>query len=190
MAVMVGERVYLRPIERDDLDRGWLKWINDHRLTQFLEGSFPVNRESLERYYEASQPPDAFMFAICLNEDDTYIGNARLGEVSWLHRTCKYGRLIGEAKYRTRGYGSEALILLLRYGFHHLGMNRIYSAAYADNEISLASNKKVGFKREGVMREASYKDGRFHDLVMLAMLRSEFDELHGGPDREAVEGRA
>ena len=189
MTVMVGERVYLRPIERADLDQGWLKWINDHTLNRFLESSFPVNRESLERYYEASQPPDVFMFAICLKENDTYIGNARLSSVNWVHRRCMYGRLIGEAEYRTRGYGSEALILLLRYGFHHLGMNRIDSAAYADNEVSLASNRKVGFKREGVMRQASYKDGRFHDLVMLAMLRSEFDELHGGPDREAVEGR-
>ena len=188
MAVIVGERVYLRPIERVDIDRGWLKWINDHKTTQFLEGSFPVNRESLEQYYEVSQPPDAFMFAICLKEDDTYIGNARLSSVNWLHRRCTYGRLIGEAEHRALGYGSEALILLLRYGFHHLGMNRIFSSAYADNEASLASNKKVGCRREGVMSQGAYKDGRFHDLVMLAILRSEFDELHGEPDREAVEG--
>ena len=179
MAVMVGERVYLRPLERTDVDGGWLDWVNDHSLSQYLGGSFPVTRDGLLQYYDASQPPGTTMFAICLNENDKYIGNARLSEIDWIHRHCKYGRLIGETAYRTRGYGSDALVLLLRYGFHHMGMNRIYSAAFADNEISLASNEQVGMKREGIMREGQYKDGRFHDMVMLAMLRSEFDERYG-----------
>ena len=183
MTVMIGERIYLRPIERADIDDGWLDWINDHTLNQYLAGSFPVNRDSLERYYEASQPPGVTMFAICLQENDQYIGNARLSGIDLVHRNCMYGRLIGEAESRTKGYGSEALILLFRYGFHHLGMNRIYSTAFADNEVSLASNKKVGLRIEGTVRQGMFKDGRFHDLVMLSMLRSEFDELYGGATR-------
>jgi RimJ/RimL family protein N-acetyltransferase len=179
MGMIDGDRVYLRPIERADIDRGWLKWVNDHSLNQFLVGSFPVNRDALEQYYESSQPPGTAMFAICLKDNDTYIGNGRLSEIDWVHRSCKYGRLIGDSQYRARGYGSEALVLLLRYGFHHLGMNRIFSAALSNNKASITSNEKTGMKREGIMRQALYKGGRFHDLVMLAMLRSDFDELHG-----------
>ena len=183
MSVMIGDRIYLRPIERTDIDKGWLDWINNHELNRYLRGTFPVNRDSLEQYYEASQPLSVAMFAMCLKENDHYFGNARLSGIDLVNRTCEYGRLIGEAEYRSRGYGSEALILLLRYGFHHLGMNRIFSAAFADNKASLASNEKVGFTQEGVMREAAFKDGRFHDTVMLGILRSDFDRLHGGPTR-------
>ena len=174
-----GDRVYLRPIERADIDRGWLKWVNDHSLNRFLVGSFPVNRDALERYYESSQLSDTAMFALCLKDNDKYIGNGRLTEIDWVHRSCKYGWLIGDSQYRGRGYGSEALVLLLRYGFHHLGMNRIFTALLSNNKASITSNEKTGLKREGIMRKALYKDGRFHDLVMFAMLRSDFDELHG-----------
>ena len=57
MAVMVGERVYLRLLERTDVDGGWLDWVNDHSLSQYLGGSFPVTRDGLLQYYDASQPP-------------------------------------------------------------------------------------------------------------------------------------
>ena len=179
---VVGGRVYLRPIERADIDCGWLDWINDQTGTEGLFGSYPVSREELERYYEESQPPIAVMFAICVRENDRYIGNARLSEIEWINRLCTYGRLLGDPEYRGRGYGSEALILLLRYGFHTLGMNRIWSVAWAENEVSLRSNDKVGMTREGIMREKTYKGGRFYDGVVLAMLREDFDRLHGDPE--------
>ena len=178
MATIVGDRVYLRPLESADINNGWLEWINDYTINQYLGGSFPVTYDALLLYYKNSQPPEAVMFAICLKESDKYIGNARLSEINFIHRHCKYGRLIGDENYRAKGYGSEALILLLRYGFHNIGMNRIYSAAISDNEISLASNEKVGMKREGTLRNSQYKNGRFYDMIMLAMLRSEFDELY------------
>ncbi len=180
-ALVFGEKVYLRPIEKDDIDCGWLDWINDRAINRHLASTLPVTRESLERYWEISQPPNAAMFAICLAEDDTYIGNARLSEIDWVSRKAKYGRIIGDAQHRGRGLGSEALILLLRYGFHNLGLNRIYSSAIIENEVSLASNDKVGMSREGILRQEILRDGQFFDAVYLAMLREDFDRLHGDP---------
>lgn len=178
-AKIVGEKVYLRPLELADIDNGWSEWINDISVNRNLAGVFPVTKEDLERYYRESQPPKAVMFAVCLIEDGKYIGNARLSKIDWINRSCEYGRLIGDGNFRGRGYGTEALKLLFHYGFHHLGMNRIFSSAWIENEVSLSSNSKMGMRREGVMKEAVFKNGKFVDVVLLSMTRSEFDKLHG-----------
>jgi [ribosomal protein S5]-alanine N-acetyltransferase len=179
---LIGNDVYLRPVERADIDRGWHDWVNDPFVTHGLQGYFPTSREGIESYYEASKPPHAALFAICMKEDDTYIGNARLGEFDWINRVCIYGRLLGNRDYQGHGYGTEVLILLLRYGFHILGFNRIWSAAVSANKVSLASNDRVGMLREGIQRQSIFKNGEFVDGVVLAMLREGFDEKHGSPE--------
>ena len=121
------------------------------------------------------------MFAICDIENDKHIGNARLSQIDWVHRVALYGRLIGPAEYRGSGYGTDALIQLLRFGFHHIGLNRIWSAAVTDNEISLGSNDKVGMTREGILRQFCFINGEFVDVVALSMLREDFDAVHGTP---------
>lgn len=182
-AIMIGEQVYLRPLERQDIDGGWQDWINDAATRQNLISPWPQTRENLERYWESSQPTSTVMFAICRVSDDQYIGNARLSSIDWIHRTAQYGRLIGP-QFQKQGLGSEALVLLLRYGFHEIGLNRIWSTAWADNTVSLASNEKIGMRREGVMRQAVFKHGRFHDTVILAMTRNDFDKFYGSDEGE------
>lgn len=179
MSRTIGKLVYFRPVERSDIDGGWHQWINDPVANEHLFGAFPINKDELQRYYEGSQPPGSVMFAVCAKENDRYIGNARLGSIDWVNRICTYGRLIGDPEYRGKGYGTDALLLLLRYGFHTLGMNRIWSTADSLNAVSLRSNEKIGMKQEGRMREALYRDGAFRDTIILSMLRRDFDELYG-----------
>jgi len=181
MATVTGEALYLRPIAREDVDRGWLQWMNDPTITVNLAGNMPVNRDSLLRYYEESQPPAAIMFAICRREDDRYIGNIRLSAIEWLPRQATYGWLIGDRAAQGKGYGTEALKLILRFGFLELGLNRIYTTIWVDNVASLRANEKAGFRREGVLRECAFKQGRHVDAVMVSMLRREFDQLYGAP---------
>lgn len=181
-AFLIGERIYLRPLERSDIRDGWHDWINDPFNNVRLWTPFPQNLEAMEAYYDANQAPNTAAFAICDRKDDTLIGNARLSEINWVHRSCYYGRLIAP-EHQGRGLGSEALIHLLRYGFYSLGMNRIWSSAWVDNEISLSSNRKIGMSEEGILRQFVYKNGRFNDAVVLAMLREDFERLHGGPDK-------
>lgn len=182
-ARVLGERCYLRPLERSDISEDYLSWVNDISANSYiLATGFPVNRDMLEQYFESSQPPDAVIFAVCDVETGHHFGNARLSHIDWLHRMARYGRLIGDPAYRGRGLGTEALIMLLRYGFHHLGLNRIWSAAVIENEPSLESNDRVGMNREGVLQDFVWADGRFHDAISLSMLRRQFDEKHGSPE--------
>lgn len=179
---LVGKKVYLRAIEESDIENGWHDWINDPINTLGLFGANPQSREHMADYYKGQlDNRHNVMLAICDRENDRYIGNARLFNIDWIHRIAGYGRLIGPPEYRGGGYGSDALILLLRHGFHNLGLNRIWSVAWGQNKISLGSNDKVGMVREGVARDYCFKNGQFYDGVFLSMLRREFDEKHGDP---------
>ncbi len=178
----IGQKIFLRPLERSDLTDAYLDWVNEPEIIgHILASRMPVTREALEEYYDKSQTEHCVMFAICDKENGLHIGNARLSSIDWTRRVALYGRLIGNADYRGKGYGSDALIQLLRFGFHQLGLNRIQSIAVIENEISLGSNDKVGMTREGILREFFYVDGKFLDGVQLAMLRADFDNLHGAP---------
>jgi RimJ/RimL family protein N-acetyltransferase len=178
-AVIVGEKIYFRVIEREDIDSGWLDWINDFEINANLSGHFPVSREELENYYKNSQPPNAAMFAVCDKSDDTYIGNARLSSFDWINRTAAYGRMLGRAEYHGRGIGTEMLVLLARYAFSRLNLHRIYTGVVSTNEASIRSNEKAGATQEGVQRNHSYVQGEYRDVVMMGILREEFEARYG-----------
>lgn len=188
-AVVIGKHVYLRPIERADIDGGWLDWVNDWSASRYRAGPISVNREQLERFYE-DHGGDGTMFAICRKTDDRYIGNARLSAVDRVNQSAGYGRLIGR-EHRGQGLGTDSLVQILRYGFHKMNLHRLWTDVIAYNENSCGSNRKVGMHEDGVHRHAIFKDGAFHDMVHFSMLREEFDRLHGGAaewrDYEAAE---
>ena len=100
------------------------------------------------------------MFAICIKKNNKYIGNIRLSSIDFVNKSCTFGRLIGDKNSQGKGYGSEALILVLRYAFETLGMNRVYSAIAKENNASFKSNIKVGMKKEGLLKEALFKKER------------------------------
>lgn len=178
-AKLMGKRCYLRPLELEDLDGNYMNWINDPVAAKYILGAgFPTNATMMKTYYEDNQPPNAVLFAVCDLETDEHFGNARLGHIDWINRVARYGRLIGNRKYQARGYGGEALLLLLKFGFYHLGMNRIWSAAVVENMPSRKSNDQVGMIEEGILREFVWCDGKFHDAMALSMLRSDFDKKH------------
>ena len=174
-----GDKVYLRHIKKTDLKNGWLDWVNDQESIDGLFSGFPVSEEELKNYFKLQKLPYSVMFAICKNEDGMYIGNGRLSQIDWVNKECVYGRLIGEKNLKGKGFGSEALILLLRYAFSVLGMNRVYSSAVITNKISIRSNLKIGMKKEGIFKEASYKNGKFVDRVAFAVLAKDFFKRYG-----------
>jgi [ribosomal protein S5]-alanine N-acetyltransferase len=188
-ARVIGDKVYLRPFERTDITDDYLEWINDPRVNRhILASGYPVNRDALEAYYESSQPPGCAMFAICDKETDRHIGNGRLSQIDAIHRGALFGWLIGPAEYRGKGYGTDALVQLLRFGFHHLGLNRIWSAVALQNENSIGSIDKVGMTNEGILRQYFFVNGGYIDGVVLSMLREDFDKRHGTPGEWETRG--
>ena len=112
--------------------------------------------------------------AICTVDDNLYIGNIYLTGIDYVSRKATSHILIGNHDYWNGGYGTEAMNLLLNYAFNHKNLRRIEAIVLEDNIGSCKMHEKLGFKREGLLRESVYKDGCYKNQVYYALLKSEY----------------
>jgi diamine N-acetyltransferase len=124
------------------------------------------------------RPPHEHPFVIEVREGDKWrpIGNCGFHNLDWRCRSAEVGIMIGEKNYWNRGYGTDAMRLLLKHGFGTLNLNRIYLYVYQNNPRAIRTYEKAGFVHEGVRRQAAYKDGQYIDILMMSVLRSEWQE--------------
>jgi RimJ/RimL family protein N-acetyltransferase len=173
-----GFRVYLRALEPDDYKTS-IKWRNDDEIWNMVGGPRYFVSEAYEKKWveDAISNSSKISLAICLKESHEYIGNAYLTDIDWINRTAISGSLIGEKKYWSKGLGTEARLLLNKFAFYERGINRIWAKVLEDNIASQKMLEKCGYKKEGLMRQAVYKNGTFKNLVIMSVLREDFDKV-------------
>lgn len=174
--MLVGENIVLRPPRRADI-QNFLKWFNDQEVTQYLSLYLPMTEMAEEKYVEElGTKPDKVNLVIeaVEKEGNRPIGSTGLSFISPKNHSATFGIAIGEKEYWSRGYGTEASRLIIRYGFEQLNLHRIFSMVIAFNERSLRMHRKLGFTEEGREREAQFKNGRYHDHVIFGLLRQEW----------------
>ena len=158
-----GERIYLRSIERDDLARCHA-WMNDPELRATLAAALshvPGARGRLGRARRrAARTRRSSHFAICLASGDRHIGNCGLVAIDRDNRTATLGIFIGEKDCRGQGFGEEAVRALCRFAFEEMDLRKIRLDVHAGNAAALKTYERVGFRREGVLREEVYRRGR------------------------------
>jgi|HubBroStandDraft_6_1064221.scaffolds.fasta_scaffold141215_3 ribosomal-protein-alanine N-acetyltransferase len=174
-----GSRVYLRPLERDDLNARYLSWLNDPEVTRYLEvGTFPTTNRDLEKFYdEVTGSRNQVILGVVDKKSGQHIGNVKLGPIHWIHRCATFGIIIGDKKFWGRGAGLEATTLMVEYGFNRLNLRRIDLGVFADHDAAVRCYEKAGFKVEGRMRESLFRDGRYVDRLWMALLRSDYKPL-------------
>ena len=173
---IVGENIYLRPREIEDID-SFVTWLNDEEIRQYLLMTSPLNkirdREFVEQLYKDDRN---IPLGITLKENDQLIGNVALINISLPNRRASMGIFIGDKSCWSKGYGTEALELMVRYAFHELNLHRIYLTVFEFNVRAMRAYEKAGFRREGVFRDAVYKNGKYHNVYPMAILRYEWEE--------------
>mgnify|MGYP000294716975 CR=1 FL=1 len=169
-----GELVALGPLRREHV-RLYLRWINDFGTTRTL--AVPCGPMTLERetawYEKAALEPHSF--TIYERATGRPIGNCGLHGVDWPNRSTTVGIMIGEPDARGRGYGTEAMRLLLDYAFTVLGLHSAMLNVYEFNPVARRSYEKVGFREIGRRRESRRFNGRFWDEIHMDILASEFE---------------
>lgn len=177
MAFLIGERVYLRPVEREDLAYV-RKWSNDPEIRRVTGEVTPMTQKEAEAWFEKLQSDESRVwFMVALKENDLVIGEAGLLRMFHPWRTTDLSIILGEKEVWGQGYGTEAINLLMDYAFGYLGFHRIAIGVVGFNERALRFYEKVGFKREGVQRDGYYYDHEFSDFVMMSILEEEFRAL-------------
>jgi RimJ/RimL family protein N-acetyltransferase len=179
--MLKGKSVLLRPVKRSDISY-FLKWFNDPEVIQYLELYLPMTEMSEEKYIEELGTTRArsdvlLVIEVIEGASTKPIGNCSLQEVDSKDHKAIFGMVIGEKDYWSKNYGTEATRLLINYGFQQLNLHRISSGAFAFNERSIKLHKKIGFREEGRLRQAFFKSGQYHDLILFGILREEWKGL-------------
>lgn len=166
----------LRPLRLDDVDN-CLSWLNDREVTKYLTNYLPITRMAEEKFLRRiDESPSDIVFAV-ETLDGTYLGNAGLHRIDHRLQRAELGIVIGNKQYWGKGHGSEAVMLLLQYAFEDLNLHRVYLHVLADNQRAIRCYSKCGFVREGVLRRHQFSCGQFVDLVVMGVLREEFQQL-------------
>lgn len=176
--MLKGKRVVLRPLKESDVSY-FTKWFNDLdvilNLNHYLPMSELVEREWIRDLLTKRRESDiVFMIEILRKGKNIPIGSCGLHKINWKDRNAEFGIAIGEKRYWSNGYGTEAGELILDYAFNHLNLHRVHSLAYAFNEKSIGLHLKLGFEQEGIKREAAYKRGSYHDIAVFGLLRKDW----------------
>ena len=173
---ITGERVYLRGIERSDLEGEYFQWLNEYQVTMFTEaGRFPNTKEAMEEYYRnVVLSNNNALFAIIDKKSDQHIGNIKLGPIDWYHRRAFLAYMIGNKDFWGKGYTAEVIKLIFEYGFIRLGLNKICSRVAANHPASLKACEKAGLVVEGRAKSEFYFQGEYYDALYLGITRENF----------------
>lgn len=112
--------------------------------------------------------------AVCLQEDNRYIGNVYITDINPLFRSGNSHILIGDKSCWGKGYAKEAYQLLLEYAFKERGLHRLTAHVLEENEVSIHLHERCGYKREGVYRKSVYKNGIWHNQIAFAILDEDY----------------
>jgi RimJ/RimL family protein N-acetyltransferase len=175
MSVFVGKLVKLRPVQRAD----WPK-IYEFRIdleTHLLaddDPPIPQSFEQVSNFWEEMEKkePDNVYFAV--EADEKLIGTCGLFHFDKTARSCELGISIGDKDYWGKGFGSDAVTLLVDFAFRHMNQHRVFLVVGAGNDRAVGAYRKVGFVEEGKMRDHLWIDGRYDDSLIMSILSTEW----------------
>jgi RimJ/RimL family protein N-acetyltransferase len=171
---LVGKKCYLSPIDINDAGK-FTEWLNDIELTVNLTlYNSIINIENEKVFLENLSKEHNY--SIIDLETNELIGNCGFSEVDNLNQTGEVGIFIGNKNFWGKGYGTEALTLLLDYGFKALNLHNILLKVFDYNKRGIRSYEKVGFKFIGIRRNALYRNMERHNIIFMDILADEFYE--------------
>ncbi len=175
--MITGKRIRLRAISKDDLPQ-YIVWLNDPDVFRNTSLFAPLSMEQEEQWYRdtLAHPVEEQPLAIEVKTDGGWklVGNVGLMNFDQRIRSAEIGIFIGDKSYWDKGYGTEAMQLILGFGFGSVNLNRIYLRVFETNPRGIHCYENVGFQLEGRMRQAHYLDGKYIDVLLMSILKNEW----------------
>ena len=174
---LIGDRIYLSPRSTEDAEK-FTEWLNDFEVTDYTARSgMLISLEEERKYLEENYNMEA-TFAIVTIDEDKLIGTVGLESINRIDRSAILGIFIGDKEYRGNGYGTEAIKLILDYGFNYMNLNSIKLHLMSFNQRALKCYEKCGFKECGRYRENRFVNGKYYDTICMDILKKEFTESY------------
>ncbi len=171
---LAGPRIRLVPQDKEQHLENYLQWMNDPEVTRYLIRNLPLTRVEEERWLERVAEDETQLVWAIHDEDGRHIGSTSLHNINWRERIAVSGTMIGDKSAWGKGYGTEVMQVRTRYAFEQLGLHRIESESFVENVASARCLEKVGYKREGLARKKYWRHGRWHDVILWAILDEDY----------------
>lgn len=176
--VFKGNLVRLKVIDLDEFAPALAKWLQDSEYSR-LEGDGPAmlaTPKQVQAYFEKPDK-DSYFFGIHALADDRLIGDIALDGIDWAAGNAWLGIGVGDRDYWGKGYGTDAMQVMLRFAFQEMNLHRVTLNVFEYNPRAIRCYEKVGFKHEGRLRGCLNRDGRRWDLVHMGILHNEWEEI-------------
>jgi len=172
---MEGKLIYLRILEETDVPLTQ-KWINDPEISKIM-GYLPVFPliQQLNWYKGLINDQSRYIFAICDNKTNDHIGNVGLGKIDYINRHAMFNIFIANPKSRSKGIGTESTLLILKFAFNRLNLNKIYLQTSESFKEANRMYNKIGFKKDGILRHHYFTNGIYEDKIIYSILKEEFN---------------
>ena len=169
---LIGKKCYLSPMDINDAEK-YTEWLNDLEVISNLTIYNSVINTETEKDFLVKLSKE-HNYSIVDNAANKLIGSCGFTDLDHLNLTSEAGIFIGDKNYWNKGYGTEALVLLLDYGFKVLNLHNVMLRVYSLNERAIRSYEKAGFKKIGTRREALRRGDKTFDIVLMDLLYEDF----------------
>jgi RimJ/RimL family protein N-acetyltransferase len=172
-----GKLVGLVAIEREDLEQ-LMEWRNKIEFRKFFREYRELNMAQQEKWFEeiALKDSSSLMFSIKRNSDNQLLGCCGLVYIDWVHRHADFSLYIGwnDTYIDNEGFAKDACEILLKYAFHELGLNKVWTEIYTFDAKKQALFKELEFHQDGLLRKNYFYEGKWWDSRILSLLKEDY----------------
>jgi [ribosomal protein S5]-alanine N-acetyltransferase len=168
--MLESERLYYRPVDISYCNEEYLHWLNDEEVNRYLEIFEPYTMDRLHNYLETVEKNDHVLFwAIHIKKNNKHIGNIKIDPINRYHGNGEYGIMMGDRFEWGKGYAEEASKRVIDYCFNEEALRKITLGVVKDNIGAVNLYKKLGFEIEGIYKRHGLYDGKYCDLLRMAV---------------------
>lgn len=164
------ERVFLRPLTKDDVTENYLSWFNDETVTKFLEvsGGSLTKQIVIDYIQNGIDTKSYYMYAICLVENKKHIGNLKIGPIDYRHNFSDFITVIGDRTQWGKGLATEAIKLGINLAFDKYKIRMLSAGISSDNIGSIKAYTNAGFIIAGILKNHYFFNNKYQDRVMVS----------------------
>jgi len=167
-------RIGLRPITKADTTFV-VELRNSPEVAKWFYSDNPITPQGHERFLKRL-PDNARLYIAHRLEDEIPVGMVGLVNIDQHHHHAEFGRFVVAPRAQGKGYGREILLLILHHSFEELNLRRLFLDVFAHNQTAINNYRWAGFVEEGRLRNHLFKDGVYHDVIIMGLLRDEYLE--------------